>query len=711
MNYSQEQRSYDDRLEYQFLQDQVRRLTAVVREYQRRYVPIEERTVEDAPLAPWMTDPSVLSPLLVEYDNNIKSLKEQVKSYKEEFENLQGKSKTIVEENNRLHRELRTTIENQLEVLQQSDGINNKTQVQIDQLQQKMKRISDEKERIAANFEECNRELQNTKLQLKARLQEGVGVNSEITRLKEDVNSARRFAEELQKTNKQTKAELDQYIRTSKAQDAEVDNLRTENRRIQAELKTSKTLNGELQSHNNKMQDQMRYLDKDNLSNTITEKSAEGAIRKLQNEIVELDSRVMSHSKEMSKLRCEKNELEEQVTSLQKKNSILEDNEHQAVLRVRDSVQMVENALLEREQAVVREQQKSQEVLRLQEAITNLMKQADEQRKKEVANVKSQMNKQLQQLLADIQDFELEAAEKQVLYEKLQREKGAIEKELEKMYIVGPEEVTKSGQVFDELHRRIASIELSRDEHILKVEQMEAAMRRNQSKFDNESTVYLSQIAEYKKQVKNLKNDMEQISESRLTLLDEVNGLRKELLNKCEDNATLDITCASQVSSIQQKLDLKEKEYENRLRACEESHRESLNDLREMLADQQKTHSKYREETRTINQNQENTITQLRQESKHMKRRNNDLKNAYNEVQHKYEQMEKEYLGCHTSLEKMQDLYSDSEERADTANTQVYSLMNREKQLIQDRKSLNRKVDELKLDLSKSTSRGKYTSN
>ena len=42
------------------------------------------------------------------------------------------------------------------------------------------------------------------------------------------------------------------------------------------------------------------------------------------------------------------------------------------------------NALTFFSQAVVREQQKSQEVLRLQEAITNLMKQADEQRKKEV---------------------------------------------------------------------------------------------------------------------------------------------------------------------------------------------------------------------------------------------------------------------------------------------------------------------------------------
>ena len=33
--------------------------------------------------------------------------------------------------------------------------------------------------------------------------------------------------------------------------------------------------------------------------------------------------------------------------------------------------------------------------------------------------------------------------------------------------------------------------------------------------------------------------------------------------------------------------------------------------------------------------------------------------------------MEKEYLGCHVAMEKLQNLYSVSEERADTANTQV----------------------------------------
>lgn len=53
---------------------------------------------------------------------------------------------------------------------------------------------------------------------------------------------------------------------------------------------------------------------------------------------------------------------------------------------------------------------------------------------------------------------------------------------LSQMYIEGPEEVTKSGKAFDELQRRIANIELSRDESALKAEQLQATMRRNQSK-------------------------------------------------------------------------------------------------------------------------------------------------------------------------------------------------------------------------------------
>ena len=43
------------------------------------------------------------------------------------------------------------------------------------------------------------------------------------------------------------------------------------------------------------------------------------------------------------------------------------------------------NSLISRQQAIIREGQKSQEVIRLQESISNLMKEAEEHRKKEVS--------------------------------------------------------------------------------------------------------------------------------------------------------------------------------------------------------------------------------------------------------------------------------------------------------------------------------------
>ncbi|XP_015747980.1 PREDICTED: centrosomal protein of 89 kDa-like [Acropora digitifera] len=74
MSYGQRDEDY-----FKFLQDQVKRLNAVVEEYQRKYLPVKEPDIKtDEPLPPWMTNSSILSPLLMEYDNNIKAYQEEV---------------------------------------------------------------------------------------------------------------------------------------------------------------------------------------------------------------------------------------------------------------------------------------------------------------------------------------------------------------------------------------------------------------------------------------------------------------------------------------------------------------------------------------------------------------------------------------------------------------------------------------------------------
>eukprot|EP00795_Rhopilema_esculentum_P000518 gene518-10199_t len=337
-----------------FLQDQVRRLNVVLKEYQRRYPPIKEPTYEDNDsLPPWLEDPSIISPLLLEYDGNIKALKDQVQFYKKEQDALKEKTDKIVEENNRLHEELRRSIENQLEALQQVEGMSGVNQDVIENMQHQLKTISLEKDNFKNLWEKVTRELNNLQDNIRDKSQEIAMKNADIGALQDDLRKARKYAEDLQRDKHKIKIEQEQFLQTAETQDKEIDVIRAELRRSKTELKTFKLRNEELTKHLDNLKSQMKLLDKDTQKAIGFEKTSESTIRQLQNAIVELESRCSAMLKEIGKLRGEKGDLEESILSLQKKNAELEDREYQATLHVRDSVQLVENALLEKEQKKV----------------------------------------------------------------------------------------------------------------------------------------------------------------------------------------------------------------------------------------------------------------------------------------------------------------------------------------------------------------------
>ena len=62
----------------------------------------------------------------------------------------------------------------------------------------------------------------------------------------------------------------------------------------------------------------------------------------------------------------------------------MEQREYEAVLQVKESVQMVENAMLEKDEALVKERQAGEDVARLQEAIAKLLDEAGARTRQEV---------------------------------------------------------------------------------------------------------------------------------------------------------------------------------------------------------------------------------------------------------------------------------------------------------------------------------------
>lgn len=686
-----------------FLQDQVRRLTSVVREYQMKYPPINEKDVETAPLAPWMTDASLASPLFAEYDNNIKALKEQIKYYKDQFNNIQEKSREIVQENDRLHQELRRSVENQLDVLQQTDGLSNNTHAQLDQLQHKIKVISEEKNRMDSLYQNAINDQNITQSELNAKVQIISTLTAENTHLQEDLKHAREFAESSQKNYHKLQIEYEKFINTAQLQDSELDDLRAQMRKVNVELKTSKSLCAELQSHNIKLKDHLKCMDKKDPRETLSEKSAEGTIRRLQNEMFELDSRVISYSKELEKVRVEKIDLEDQLAIIQKKNMQIEENEYQAILRVRDSVQLVENALLEREQAFIREQQKSNEVLRLQEAINKILKESEDKVNSAISGAKDKTNKQVQQLLEELHYQEIEAVEKQVAFEKLQREKISLQNQLDKIYQEESVEVTKSSFSIDELQKKLSKVELNRDECLLQLDILQMTLRQYKARIESDKEAYTTQLTDLRKQTQIIKDDFDEVSESRLKILNEVNTLKKELNSRKENNIVRDTTCASQVSSLQQKLDTQKKEYEARLTASENMNKDAMNELRTMLATQQKNASKWKEEARVISQNYEKTVSKLKIEISSLKRKNTELDQVHSKNVNKIEYVENECASNQAALDKLKTLYSNAEEEIESVNQRMQLQKNREKQMAKEKQLLVSQIDKLKLAVARPT--------
>ena len=87
-------------------------------------------------------------------------------------------------------------------------------------------------------------------------------------------------------------------------------------------------------------------------------------------------------------------------------SSSLEQREREAILHVKESVEIVETALMEKDQAQIREQQLTHEIARLKRAIDTIVREAGERTSREVTVVREECNKSIDKMAAEIHKLE-----------------------------------------------------------------------------------------------------------------------------------------------------------------------------------------------------------------------------------------------------------------------------------------------------------------
>ncbi|KAI0216077.1 Sodium channel and clathrin linker 1 [Lamellibrachia satsuma] len=482
--------------------------------------------------------------------------------------------------------------------------------------------------------------------------------------------------------------------------DCTVTHLNTEISHLQEELCKSQSASNaaniqvvELRRALEEVRDQLVKQERDRLVASGSKERADTKVTQMQKEFAACQSKVDEMTTELSRVTNERDTLERRLKKVQVDCAEHETRECEATMKVRDSIQMVENAMLEKDEAFVREKQVQQEIARMKTTIQRLIVQAAARTRSEVDIVRKQCNENLSRLMEELENLEMINGERQAQIDRAIREKRAVEAELEKLYQEGLVQGSKDMSSREDLVRRACNAERSRDEAIAKLDSMRSEMERLKNTSRDQKEALKVELNTLHDRLSHMTQEFELGAEERINLIEQIDQLkRNEIILKQErDNAARKLT--KQLAVMQTEMMQRTREFEVKHQTIEDSHRLTIVELREMLSSQQRMCSKWKEECQLVTSKFEAQISDLRGELADQKRRNDELVNLLRESKDRTLQAEQLLIEYNRNIKRMESRVRDAEQRAANAMVQSTAHNRSERSLVEQRREMKRQLE------------------
>uniref|UniRef100_A0A8C2HTR0 Sodium channel and clathrin linker 1 n=1 Tax=Cyprinus carpio TaxID=7962 RepID=A0A8C2HTR0_CYPCA len=458
-----------------------------------------------------------------------------------------------------------------------------------------------------------------------------------------------------------------QFLKTVAEQSSELEELRSQLRQAKLEQRSSATKVEEMTRLLQNVQDQMQRREEDAAEAQGREEASDRRLQQLQAALKQLEARLKAATQDSESVRRKQTDWERQVGELQGRCSSLEEEKFEALSRLRNSIQLAEEASLQREQAQLREKQRAEELEKMKDAMKQLIQDAAMRTRKEVESVRKQCNVQIHRMAEELSALQLECADKETQIERAHRERKAVEEELEKVYKegrVGEPEMRK----MEALHQRCLNAERLKDEMQLTLNSTKNKMKKMEMEYSEELSRCQEEVRRLQSTLTSARQESTAISEERLTLQQENQQLHRDM-------EALRKECAL----AQRRFYLREQGLESRLREMEESSKNSSAGLTRLLLAQQKTISRYKDEAKNLTQAFQQKLNSLRSELNRQKQRTQELE-IQMEADHQkileYERQVSEHQEKNTRLQRR---LTQAEQRAASASQQLSVISQRRK--------------------------------
>lgn len=620
-----------------------------------------------------VNDQSALPPLIAEYEKHLEELNRQLTYYQKHMGEMKLQLETVITENERLHSKLKDAVEKQLEALPFGTGIGNDICADdetVRNLQEQLQIANQEKNWAVQLWQTASQELESVQKLYQEHMTEAQIHVFENRKQKDQLNNFQQLTKKLHVANENIEMTNHHFLKTVTEQNMEIEKLRKQLRQAKLDLRVAVTKVEELTKVTEGLQEQMLKKEEDIMSAQGKEEASDRRVQQLQSSIKQLESRLCIAIQEANVLKTGKTQLEKQIKELQAKCSESENEKYEAISRARDSMQLLEEANIKQNQILLEEKQKEVEREKMKKTISQLIQDAAIKARKEVESTKKQYEVLILQLKEELSALQMDCDEKQGQIDRAIRGKRAVEEELEKIYREGKQDEGDYRKL-EEMHQRCLAAERSKDDLQLRLKSAENRIKQLEINSSEEISRSHEMIQKLQTVLESERENCGFVSEQRLKLQQENEQLQKETEDLRKVALEAQKKAKLKVSTMEHQFSIKEHGFEVQLREMEDSNRNSIVELRHLLAAQQKTANRWKEETKKLTESAEMRISSLKSELNRQKLHTQELLSQLEMANEKVAENEKLILEHQEKANRLQRRLSQAEERAASASQQL----------------------------------------
>ncbi|NXV82227.1 SCLT1 protein, partial [Atlantisia rogersi] len=360
-----------------------------------------------------------------------------------------------------------------------------------------------------------------------------------------------------------------------------------------------------------KLQGQLRRKEEDAISAQQREIASEKRLQEMQCNIKQLEQRFSVTLKDAEQLRTERTALEKQIGELQAKCVHLEREKYDAVEKVKDCIQFLEEANLQKNQALFGETQKEEEIQRMKDEMAKLAEDTAAAIRKAVDTTKKQYNVQISRLTEELSALQMECGEKQDQIERAIREKRAVQQELEKIYREDRGHESDNRKL-EQMHQKYLLAETAKNDLQLRLQTTQNKLKQLEMNSEEEKSRCQEVICQLRSILDSEREKSIFVSDQRLKLQQENEQLQKEMEDLRKLAREAQNKAKIKISTMEHEYSVKEQGYETQLKVMEDTNRKSTDELRRQLVAQQKVTKRWKEETKNLTEITEARIGKLK---------------------------------------------------------------------------------------------------